>query len=405
MRRAIPLLLILATGGCAYFNGIYNARSAERAADRAARRGQEAAAASAYALVAATAETVLVRHGRSRWRTEALYLAGRGLAFSGQCDPAMERLDEYLGLDAVPPRKRDRATVALGRCLVHRSKHAEARVLLDPLTTSTDRDVASAASLWAARASMGLGLNEDAAAYLATADASSAQWEVIRASLRSMEYARAESLLAGRARRSDYRDDVIPAITELWRAGRDSSVRNLVTQYGMGRLPSRTKASLHIALAQLMIESRRDSLARRTLTAARRFSTDTLLDRQAGALLALLSLRDVDEIAEAEAIVKRARSESPGPLVTALESHLELVRFLLGTTDYTGASQFLAAEIARDSLRAPRLAHRLFARLVGTMNSSPTARSSVGIRVSTPLRSTATSLAPNSRSARMAAPA
>ena len=373
MRRAIPLLLILATGGCAYFNGIYNARSAERAADRAARAGQEAAAASAYALVAATAETVLVRHGRSKWRTEALYLAGRGLAFSGQCDPAMERLNEYLGLNGVPPRKRDRATVAMGRCLVHRAKHAEARALLDPLTSSADRDVAAAASLWAARAAMGLGLNEHAVAYLATADASSAQWEVIRASLRSMEYARAESLLAGRAQRSDYRDELVPAITELWRAGRDSGVQRIVSQYGKGRIASRTKASLHITLAQLMMESRRDSLARRTLIAARRFSTDTLLDRQAGALLALLSLRDVEEVADAEAIVKRARSESPGSLVTALEAHLQLVDFLLKTTDYTGASQFLAAEVARDSLRAPRLAHTLFTRLVSTMNSSPMA--------------------------------
>ena len=373
MRRLVPLLLILATGGCAYFNGIYNARSAERAADRAARAGQEAAAASSFALVAATAETVLVRHGRSKWRSEALYLAGRGLAFSGQCDPAMQRLQEYLSLNDVPPRKRQRATVAMGRCLVHRSKHGEALALLHPLASASDRDVAATASLWAARASMGLGLNEDAVAYLATADAASAQWEVIRASLRSMEYARAESLLVGRAQRSDYRDELIPAITELWRAGREANVQRIVHQYGEGRLPGRTKASLYISLARLMLDAERDSLARQTLIASRRFSTDTLLDRQAGGLLALLSLRDVQEVAEAEAIVRRAAAEAPGPLPKALQSHLELLKFLLAVTDYTGASQFLAAEVARDSLRAPRLAHTLFTRLVTTMNSSPMA--------------------------------
>ena len=373
MRRAIPLLLLLATGGCAYFNGIYNARSAERAADRAARAGQEAAAAASYALVASTAETVLVRHGRSKWRNEALYLAGRGLAFSGQCDPAVQRLGEYLGLNGVPARKRQRATVAMGRCLVHQSKHAEALTLLDPLASAADRDVASAASLWAARASMGLGLNENAVAYLATADAASAQGEVIRASLRSAEYARAESLLAARASRSDYRDELVPVLIDLWGAGRQPAVQRIVEQYGRGRLPARTKAALHITLAELMIGSRQDSLARRALISARRFSTDTLLDRQAGAMLALLSLAEVEEIAGAAAIVKRAADESPGPLSATLTSRLELLEFLATTLDYTGASQFLAAEVARDSLRAPRLAHTLFKRLASSMSTSPMA--------------------------------
>ena len=373
MRRAIPLLLILATGGCAYFNGIYNARSAERAADRAARAGQEAAATASYALVASTAETVLVRHGRSKWRNEALYLAGRGLAFSGQCDPAIQRLGEYLGLNGVPARKRQRATVAMGRCLVHQSRHAEALTLLDPLASSPDRDLAATASLWAARASMGLGLNENAVAYLATADAASAQWEVIRASLRSAEYVRAESLLMSRASRSDYRDELVPVLTELWGAGRQPAVQRIVEQYGKGRLPTRTKASLHITLAQMLMDSRQDSLARLALISAQRFSTDTLLDRQAGALLALLSLADVEEIAAAAAIVKRAASESPGPLSALLESRLELLEFLATTPDYTGASQFLAAEVARDSLRAPRLAHTLFTRLAATMGTSPMA--------------------------------
>jgi hypothetical protein len=220
---------------------------------------------------------------------------------------------------------------------------------------------------------MGLGLNEDAVAYLATADAASAQWEVIRASLRSAEYSRAESLLVSRAGRSDYRDELIPVLTELWGAGRRAGVQRIVDEYGKGRLPTRIKASLHIAFAQLLMESRQDSLARRALISARRFSTDTILDRQAGAMLALLSLANVDEVTDAAAIVKRAGDDSPGPLAAVLQSRLELLEFLVTTTDYTGASQFLAAEVARDSLRAPRLAHTLFTRLVAAMSTSPMA--------------------------------
>lgn len=373
MKRLLPLLILLATGGCAYFNGIYNARTAQRTADRAARAGQEAAAASAYALAAATAETVLVRHGKSRWRTEALYIAGRGLAFSGQCDPAMKRLNEYLGLDGVPPPKRERATVALGRCMVSEGKHADARALLHPLTSAEDRDVAAIASLWAARASLGLGLTDDAVAYLASADAASAQWEVIRASLASAEYSRAESLLARRAARSDYREELVRSLTVLWRAGREETVEEIAARYSQARIPGRAKAQLHLAVADLMIESGRDSLARETLHAARRFSTDTSLDRQAGALLALLSLRDLAELADVEAVIQRAASETPTALVATLQRRLEMVKFLLERTDYTGASLFLAGEVARDSLRAPRFAHTLFTRLADGMGDSPLA--------------------------------
>jgi hypothetical protein len=77
MRRAIPILLF-AVGGCAYYNGIYNAKADAKKADRQFERGESFAAQQAYALSAATAETVLVRHPKSGRRPEALYLSARG---------------------------------------------------------------------------------------------------------------------------------------------------------------------------------------------------------------------------------------------------------------------------------------------------------------------------------------
>ena len=82
MRRAIPFL-VLAAGGCAYYNGVYNAKASAKTADRQFVRGESYAASQAYTLSATTAETVLVRHPRSRWRPEALYLAAFDIARSG----------------------------------------------------------------------------------------------------------------------------------------------------------------------------------------------------------------------------------------------------------------------------------------------------------------------------------
>jgi hypothetical protein len=53
-----------------------------------------------------------------------------------------------------------------------------------------------------------------------------------------------------------------------------------------------------------------------------------------------------------------------------IEDNLLFVRMLDAKPDATGASLFLAAELARDSLRAPALAHTLFRKLEATQPSS-----------------------------------
>ena len=47
MRGALALLLLLTAGGCAYYNGLYNARGLVRRAESATRDGRDSAAASA----------------------------------------------------------------------------------------------------------------------------------------------------------------------------------------------------------------------------------------------------------------------------------------------------------------------------------------------------------------------
>jgi hypothetical protein len=92
VRRPAAVLGLLLVAGCAYLNGVYNARQAEKRGDRHARAGRVAQAIAAYESTATQAETLLVRHVGTDWVREARYLAGRGWALSGHCDRAIPHL-------------------------------------------------------------------------------------------------------------------------------------------------------------------------------------------------------------------------------------------------------------------------------------------------------------------------
>ena len=374
VRRVAPLVLLVVAPGCVYFNGIYNAREAQRNAEKRARSGRESEAIGHYQTMAQKAETVLVRFPKSRWRTEALYLAGRGHALSGRCDAALPRLTEFLGVAGTEQKKRDRAGLALGTCLVRLQRYSEALRDLDSLARSGDADVASRAALWAARASIALGDNDAALRYLADVDEGDAQWELAAASIERAQYARAESLLVLRARRGDWRDEVLTRIGELWAAGRRDGVERIVRTYEGARAPTPAKARLHLLAAALQMDAgdaALDSLAREHLETARRASTDTLVDREAAARLAAIAIRTVTAPHDLEGIALRSRVDARGhPLQLRIDDNAMLVRILLRAPDASGGSHFLAGEIARDSLRAPLMAREIFRRAADVYPSS-----------------------------------
>jgi hypothetical protein len=356
---AIALGCVLATG-CAYFNGVYNAKEEQRNGDHEVNAGRDGS--SHYSLTAEKAETVLARYPNSRWRGDALYLAGRGAALSGHCAQGEPRLTEYLALAGQPADRRDRATVALGSCLVQRARYADARALLEPLTTSRDREVSLAASRWAARASIALGDNAAAMRYLSGINQADAQWELIAASLARMEYARTDSLLAARAQRSDFRDALLPALGELFAAGYHDRVEAIVQTYLLsGRTSASEKLRLRMLVSQLEMDAGLDSLAEAHLVAAQRLHVDTVAEHEAAARLLLLQLRAADSVPQMDSAIVRAERTAGGTAIyRQVSDNMLLVDMLRKKVDGIGASVFLAAEVARDSLHAPRAARRLF---------------------------------------------
>jgi hypothetical protein len=365
------ICLLPSVSACAYYNGVYNAKTELTAGERLARQGREAEAGSRYAAAAAKAETVLVRHPRTRWRPQALSIAARASALSGDCVSAGPRLTEALELPALEPVERDRLLVAKGVCEIREARPASALAILEPLSAQGQSSVRPVAALWAARAAIALGDAERARRVLGALDAGAAHWELAHASLGAHQYAAAESLLALRAARGDVRPELTPMLRTLWLAGRRDGVERLVAQYQAAGTRANDKLSLHMLAADLQIAAGLDALARGHLLAARRLAVDSIADAEAVARLTLLSLAPLSRLEDVSAAVRRGSVQGRASLIQRrLDDNLLLAELLAGRADPSGASAYLAAEVARDSLRAPRLAYQLFRRIDQTLQGA-----------------------------------
>ncbi len=377
MRAAQRLTMALASwllgSGCVYYNGIYNAQAEARIADARLRRDDEGEATTHFQRSAVIAETVLVRHPKSQWRNRAVYIAARSGAMAAQCERAMPRLRTLLTGTALSAGERDRARLALASCEVRAGRSNDARPRLDSLFRSADRELARQARLWAARAALSMGDRDAVPAYLGGIDAGVLQWELISASMSAREYARVESLLVQRARLGDYREDVTRALREILADGRLDAAERIVAQYDAARVRDDGRARMHFALGDMYARGGRDSLARGHLYAARTLSQrDTVTGHEAHARLALLDLPRVASVRELDTLMARQDSVVwRTAYARQVADRLLLFRVLEGHRDAESAAVYLAAEIARDSLRAPRLARALFLRVARESPASP----------------------------------
>ncbi len=377
MRAASRLSLLLASwlvgSGCVYYNGIYNAQAEARAADAKLRRNDEGEATARFQRSAAIAETVLVRHPKSKWRNRALYIAARSGAMAAQCERAMPRLQQLLADATLTADERDRSRLALATCEVRAGRSADARPRLESMFRSNDRELARQARIWAARAALSMGDRDAVPAYLGNLDASVLQWELISASMSAREYARVESLLVQRARMGDYRDDVTRALRELLADGRNEAAERIVTQYDAARVRDDSRARMHFTLGDMHARLGPDSSARRHLYAARTLSQrDTVTAQEANARLAFLDLKRVASVRELDTLVARQDSVVwRTSYAREIADRVLLFRLLAARGEIESASMYLAAEIARDSLRAPDLARTIFLQLARVSLSSP----------------------------------
>lgn len=367
VRRWGALATVFVGAGCAYYNGVYNARRADRAAERALLAGDDSAATRNFALAAAAAETVLARYPRSRWAPEALFLAGRGLAFTGSCGAALSRLDAYQGRTR-DRSERDRASLASGQCLTAGGRFSEAVTVLAPLLGARERELAVPAARLSARAYLALGDDASAARVLAGVDAGGAEWLLARDALGVGRAARVESLLTRRIAAGDVREELPDMLRRLWSGGDSAVALRLAVDVAGSRAPSLQKARVRLAVGELLSGAGRDVEAYDVLTAVPKLASDSALVGRARDLLAQLSLARATTLQEVSDQLKRSRSPTDG---SRLAAAVILARLLEREDPETGAGRFLAGEVARDSLRAMRLARVFFVSVPGESPLAP----------------------------------
>lgn len=355
-RRVTVLALLTLVAACTY-NGVWNARRADGQGNRALLDGDDSAAIRSFALAAAAAETVLARNPISRWTPEALTLAGRALAFSGDCGRALSRLDAARAQlrDQVA---HDRASLAAGWCLLRGARYSESLAQLEPLQQSRDHDVAVLATRWTARAMLAQGNATGAARVLARTDSGAAEWTLARDAADRGQITRAESLLVRRIDDRDLRPPLVPLLEDLWLRG------DTATAYRVARLAARSRgqaelrAAAALAIAERLIDAGRAVDARALLAPVPKLSSDTILVGRARDEMLRITLRDLPSLDEMDRV---ARREALGNGRSA--DALLLARVLAGEDSVTGAGRFLAAEILRDSLAARTAARTLFTTL------------------------------------------
>ena len=355
MRKAAVAVLLLATG-CAYFNGVYNARRADREGQRALASGNDSVAAQSFELAAAAAETVLSRHADSRWGTEALYLAGRGLAFTGRCGAALTRLSAFAGR-ARSREEREGAALATGQCLTLDGRHTEALAVLVPLVESGDESVARPAARLAARAHLALGDEMSAARVMRVVDAGASEWLLASAAIATGNSSRAESLLLRRAAAGDIRPAMDSAVRALWRAGDTAAARRIAGRAIDSRAPTAARSRLRLTVAELLTRSGRTREAAELVAPVAKQLGDSAASEAARDLELRIALADVRTLDDAGAMLRQLRADAlPGRVPDAML----LARILARSGDETGAGAFLAAEVLRDSMGALLAARALF---------------------------------------------
>jgi predicted negative regulator of RcsB-dependent stress response len=150
-----------ALGGCAYYNGLYNANRLASEASRAERDGRTSEARSLWSQAAVKAESVVSRHPRSKWRDDALLLEGTALERLGSCSEAVRPLG--LAVDSSQDRGvRMRAGLLLGSCRLQMGEPDSALLAVAPVLEQGQADDRNRARLMRGHALLALGRDEAA---------------------------------------------------------------------------------------------------------------------------------------------------------------------------------------------------------------------------------------------------
>jgi hypothetical protein len=362
VRRTLAFLLAFSSTGCAYFNSMWTAERYAKDARHLERSGRMSDARAQWALAAAKAERVAIRHPRSRWADDALTLQAEGLARSGACEEAGDAIARVR--QRVKDRGlRERAELADAECAIAAARPTQAEAALALPLDAKDESRRSRAEYLAGQAAalrrdygaavMRFERSKEAAALPARAGALLAAGRIAEAA------AALETITAPQfeTERADLLAEMATA------GGPEAASAALDKLLARGRrMPFQEQARLLIADAdRRLAHGDYDEAAiryRRAALVAPVASTEAGVASVGLQRIFIARAGQSSDLKRVEAELARLSLE---PGATSAKTLLDRVRQAMRTGGgETPGIGFRAAELARDSLDAPALAGQLF---------------------------------------------
>ena len=365
MKRAAALGLLLTAVGCVYYNGVWSAKRLARDARRFEAGGQDAEAKVAWARAAEKAESIVVRHPRSRWADEALVLRGEGLAGSGDCVGAGPILSGAI-TKVDDAALRERAQLAAAMCALARGDPAGATRDATPVLSSRDAGRRSRAAELAGRAALVRGDRVAAIDLLGRSRVPSAAPMRVRALIAAGRTAEAEAALAAlpplRSSAARFLEaDWAAVFDDLAAAAGPGVASQALARFVDRRLPSGARARLLLADGdRLQAAGALDSAAARYAAVAALVPDSAEGGRAHVRALQLqaMAAAGAEDLAQPRAALERLQ-QTGGAAALEARGLLQLLARVTAPGE-SDADRFRAAELARDSLAAPRLAAHLY---------------------------------------------
>ena len=373
LRRVILAVSLTATAACVYYNGMYNANRLANSARKAEHDGRTFEANNLWGQVATKAESVVVRHPKSKYAEQAELLRGVALARLGQCDQALGPLGRLATTTRSSPELVEDALLSTGRCQMASGNLAGGDAAFVQLLQSSNPDRRREARFQHARVLRAGGQYEEALRVLEGVYEPRAQTERMLALAGAGRVAEALALSDSLIFHGDSTrrwDSVLVIMAQ----------ENPVAASGLvdrvQRLPKRTPE----LQARTFLDDGLRLSSIDTARAARRFREALTIGGKgesagrAGLALIKLRLASLNSPADLPSVIdslKRlalrfeVRADEIDRFAASVAEVDAAARTATPTTPQGDLRLFLAAESAREILKAPRIAESLFRRIPG----------------------------------------
>ena len=366
--------------GCAYFNSLYNARRAFDEAQAARFRARPNEAASAYRDAIDKAARSYRSDDDGRWADDALYIMGRAYYHSGDWARSRSAMERLLAVSSDAGLRAGAHVHLGGVALATGRRDRGLRLLDDALNEVPDATLRAEAHLWRARAHFDAGRAREGWAGLRRSEDASPEVGVLvglERITRGLEHDDFEQALAGAATvlvegsGAAWADTVLVAVeraSALWGAGPAAAILAEAERGGWG-----AAARDRVRLERARLLARAGDALTATEIAREVARGDARTAHEARVALAGWRLESVGRLGELEEVRAILLPALAHPEALRLIDHMKHVGLFAERAAAAGdhLALFAGAELARDSLGAPRLARRLFTLYADRDRGSP----------------------------------